>query len=71
MNVTENEFDAGAILGHLTDAQRQHLNALDAAFADLLARPAMNPAAVERLADAIVSLYDEIADARSGRENRV
>ncbi|RVO61805.1 hypothetical protein [Sinorhizobium meliloti] len=67
MNVTENEFNA-ALFGHLTSAQRQRLDALDAAFADLFAQPRMDPAEVEALAEGVVSLYDEVTDAHPERE---
>lgn len=59
------EIDAGAILGHLSEEQRQHVRVLDAAFVDLLGHSAMDLARVEMLADAVVALYDEIEGGRA------
>ncbi|MGO7438282.1 hypothetical protein ACC674_06225 [Rhizobium ruizarguesonis] len=70
MRAVEFETDAGAILGHLTSAQRQRLDALDVAYIELLSSdgtPAK--AGVEALADAVVTLYDEIAGGRPAVEN--
>jgi hypothetical protein len=61
----EFETDAGAILGHLTSAQRRRLDALDAAYIELLSSDsAPAKADAEALADAVVALYDEIAGER-------
>ena len=62
MDVTKSGADAGAILGHLSGGQRQRLNALDAAYVELLSSDsAPAKADVDTLADAVVALYDEIA----------
>jgi hypothetical protein len=69
MNVTENEI-AAALFSHLTSAQRQRLDALDAAYIELLSSDGTPAKAdVEALADAVVTLYDEIAAARPALEN--
>jgi hypothetical protein len=70
MNVTENEFDPAALCSHLTEGQRRRLDALDAAYIELLSSdsaPAKDD--VEALADAVVTLYDEIAGGRPALEN--
>lgn len=61
--------DAGAILSHLLPDQRRRLDALDAAYAELLSGGAPAKADVEALADAIVAFHDEIAQAGVGHEN--
>lgn len=68
--VTENEADAGAILGHLTADQRQHLAELDAAYVELLSCDAADKDDVEALAEAVVEFYDELAKADVGHESR-
>lgn len=58
----ELKADAETILDHLTSAQRQRLDALDAAYVELLSSDsAPAKADVDTLADAVVALYDEIA----------
>ena len=65
MNVTENEFDPVALFSHLTEGQRQRLDALDVAYIELLSSDSVPAKAdVEALADAVVALYDEIAGGR-------
>ncbi|MBY3589476.1 hypothetical protein HJA87_06205 [Rhizobium bangladeshense] len=64
----ELEADTGVLLGHLTGEQRQYVQRLDTAFADLLAQARMDPAQVEVLADAVTLLYDEVAAVRLDRE---
>ena len=67
MDVTENEADAGALLGHLTSDQRERLDALDAAYVELLSSPNSPARAdVEALADAVLTFYGEIAGRQSG-----
>ncbi|MBB4569238.1 hypothetical protein [Rhizobium leucaenae] len=66
----ELKADAGAILDHLTSAQRQRLDALDAVYIELLSSDGTPAKAdVEALADAVVALYDLVAGRRSGLEN--
>jgi|GEM_PF-3107135 len=55
--------DDRAILGHLTERQRRRLDSLDVAFIDLMSGGAPAKADVEALAEAVVALYDEIAQA--------
>lgn len=62
--------NAGALLGHLTSDQRQRLDALDAAYVELLSRDVADKADVEGLAEAVVAFYDELAKADVGHENR-
>lgn len=62
--------DAGALLGHLTEDQRRRLDALDAAYIDLMSRGIPDRADVEALAEAIVTFHDEIAKSGVGHENR-
>ncbi|NTE56089.1 hypothetical protein G6M78_13510 [Agrobacterium tumefaciens] len=70
MRVTELETDAGAILGHLTIAQRQRLRELDAAYIELLSLDSVPAKAdVEALADAVVTFYDGLATPGVGYEN--
>lgn len=67
MVVTENGADADALLGHLTSDQRQRLDALDAAYVELLSSDrAPVKADVEALADAVLTFYGEIAGRQSG-----
>ncbi|MCJ9723560.1 hypothetical protein MOV66_27685 [Agrobacterium sp. SHOUNA12C] len=69
LDVTENEI-AAALFSHLTDGQRQQLDALDASYIELLSSDSMpKKADVEALADAVVSLYDEIAGGRTALKN--
>jgi hypothetical protein len=61
--------DAGTFLCHLTANQRQQLDALDAAYIELLSSdraPASTD--VEALAHAVVSFYDGLARARVSHE---
>lgn len=70
MDVTENEADAGALLGHLTSDQRQRLDTLDAAYVELLSSPNSPARAdVEALADAVLAFYEGLARRTSGPEN--
>ncbi len=62
--------DAGALLGRLTAEQRQRLDALDAAYTDLVSSGIPDRAAVEALAGTIVTFHDEIAKSGVGHENR-
>ncbi|NKN38642.1 hypothetical protein HFC70_20025 [Agrobacterium sp. a22-2] len=64
--------DAGALLGRLTAEQRQRLDALDAAYIELLSSDrAPAKAEVEALADVVVAFYDEIPKTGFGHENGV
>jgi len=67
------EADAGVILEHLTKDQQQRLSALDAAYCELLSNDSPPTIAdferIEALADAVVTLYDEIAGERTALEN--
>jgi Spy/CpxP family protein refolding chaperone len=65
------EFDvvAEALLGHLTPSQRQRLNALDAAYIELLSGGVPDKADVEALAEAVVAFYDGLAETGVGHEN--
>ncbi|NTE80189.1 hypothetical protein G6M12_01315 [Agrobacterium tumefaciens] len=68
MDVTENGAYAGALLGHLKADQRQRLDAIDAAYVELLSSDrAPAKADVEALADAVLTFYGEIA----GRTSRL
>lgn len=70
VNVTENEFAAAALFSHLTEGQRQRLDALDVAYIELLSSDsAPAKADVEALAGAVVALYDEIVGGRPTLEN--
>lgn len=70
MSVTENEFDGAALFSHLTSGQRRLLDALDVAYIELLSSDSTpTNADVEALADAVVTLYDEIAGGRPAVEN--
>ncbi len=62
--------NAGALLGHLTEDQRRRLDALDAAYIDLMSSGIPDRAGVEALAEAIVTFHDEIAKSDVGYENR-
>ncbi|ATN36427.1 hypothetical protein ACO34A_21810 [Rhizobium sp. ACO-34A] len=61
--------DAGALLGHLSEDQRRRLDALDAAYMELLSDSAPAKADVEALADAIVAFYDEVSKTGVEHEN--
>lgn len=66
----ELHYDTGALLGHLTQDQRRHLDALDAAYINLISNGIPDRAGVEALAEAIVTFHDEIAKPDVGRGNR-
>ncbi|MCW0981105.1 hypothetical protein OK142_09805 [Agrobacterium sp. BT-220-3] len=61
--------DAGAILSHLLPDQRRRLDALDAAYTELLSGGTSAKADVEALAEAVVAFYDGLAKAGVGHEN--
>lgn len=62
--------NVGALLGHLTSDQRQRLDALDAAYVELLSSDrAPDKADVEALADAVLAFYDGLAGLTSSLEN--
>lgn len=60
---------AGALLGHLSEDQRRRLDALDAAYVDLMVSGVPAEADVEALADAVVAFYDEVSRTGVGHEN--
>ncbi|NKQ75089.1 hypothetical protein C3Y89_33000 [Rhizobium sp. UPM1132] len=64
MSVTENGTDIAALLGHLSEDQRQQLDALDAAYIEVLSRDAADKADVEGLAEAVVAFCDGLGEAR-------
>ncbi|RWX18297.1 hypothetical protein EHI42_08780 [Rhizobium hidalgonense] len=69
-SVTENGTDIAALLGHLSEDQRQQLDALDAAYIEVLSRDAADKADVEGLAEAVVAFYDGLVEARIVAEIR-
>lgn len=70
MVVTENGAGAEALLGHLKEDQRHRLDALDAAYVELLSSDrAPAKADIEALADAVLTFYGETAGRTSGLEN--
>jgi len=72
IDVTENGAHAGALLGHLSGEQRRLLDALDAAYLELLSSDrAPAQADVEALADAVVAFYDGLTGRTQGLENPV
>jgi len=69
MAVTRNGADAEALLGHLRSDQRQRLDAIDAAYVELLSSDrAPAKADVEALADAVLTFYGELTGQTSGPE---
>lgn len=69
MNGVELEADAGALLGRLTLDQRQQLDALDAAYVELLSRDVADKADIEALAAGVVAFYDGLAETAVEHEN--
>jgi hypothetical protein len=70
MDVTENGAHAGALLGHLSEEQRRRLDALGAAYLEVLSSDrAPAEADVEALADAVVAFYDGLAGRTHRPEN--
>lgn len=61
--------NAGALLGHLTEDQRRRLDALDAAYIDLMSGGIPDRADVEALAEAVITFHDEISKTGVGHEN--
>jgi hypothetical protein len=64
MTVTEAEFDPEALFTHLTLGQWQQLDALDAAYVELLwSASSPTKADVEARAEAVAAFYDGLARA--------
>jgi hypothetical protein len=59
----ELEADVGALVAHLTPDQRQRLDALDAAYIELLSGGVPDKADVEALAETVIAFYDGLAAA--------
>lgn len=61
--------NAGALLGHLSEDQQRRLDALDAAYIELLSSGAPAQVDVEALAEAAVAFHDEITKTDIGHES--
>lgn len=69
LDVTKKDF--AAVFSHLTDEQWQRVDALNAAYVELLSSDsAPSKADVEALADAAIAFYDEIVGEHPALENR-
>jgi len=61
--------NAGALLGHLSADQRRRLDALDAAYMELLSGGVPAQVDVEAFAEAVVAFYDGLPKTGVGHEN--